>query len=663
MKIAIAQVDMRLGDIDAICGRLESQAVIAHEQGARLLCAPAPLLTGTMPGMLMASRGFMHDMLSGLSALSERVALLDIALLVPAIVEYQGTALFETFLLRKGRVVPIRALAALRGERAGEDLWLPPVFEVDGLRCAPVFDFERDIDLVPIGCDVVIYFQAAPFCAARAESAAVASVADGHFRPQIAQRSMWLACVAPVGGFDEAAFSGGSFFMDDCGRVIAAAPCFEEALLVQDVQRGITVPCIEDHLLPHFDRSEWLWEALRLWLADAAGARGLGGAAVVLAGDLPSSLAAALCVDAFGSRNVVGIVIERARALTPQDEEAERERLDRARAVASGLRIRTVERVEPAFSELLDRDAPPAGIVGEGGRRGASARAADAFEQMVLADIAERERALPVRSLCKTDYALAPDACAAGPVGAVAPFGDVYLTALEFLARWRNGSGSTLPAPLATLRAVRAALAGILARASLPARIAPEFGARAAELLRRLGPAEVDGVLEAHIDRALPFDEIPLAAQRPDAVAVLLMLVRHGEAARRALPAYPSVSACSLAERAWPASLAWSELGLRGAEPQTLEALVRAELERAESRGAEMGERMRDELVGFVSNLLGITPEQLEELGSEEGRARLGASLPQVEEQIQRSLQQLFEQGGAGGRLGGPHGLPFFSRN
>ena len=367
MKIAIAQVDMRLGDIDAICGRLESQAVIAHEQGARLLCAPAPLLTGTMPGMLMASRGFMHDMLSGLSALSERVALLDIALLVPAVVEYQGTALFETFLLRKGRVVPIRALAALRGERAGEDLWQPPVFAVDGLRCAPVFDFERDIDLVPTGCDVVIYFQAAPFCAARAESAAVASVADGHFRPQVAQRSMWLACVAPVGGFDETAFTGGSFFMDDCGRVIAAAPCFEEALLVQDVQRGITVPCIEDHLLPHFDRSEWLWEALRLWLADAACARGIGGAAVVLAGDLPSSLAAALCVDAFGSRNVVGIVIERARALTPRDEEAERERLDRARAVASGLRIRTVERVEPAFSELLDRDAPPAGVAGRAG--------------------------------------------------------------------------------------------------------------------------------------------------------------------------------------------------------------------------------------------------------------------------------------------------------
>ena len=75
---------------------------------------------------------------------------------------------------------------------------------------------------------------------------------------------------------------------------------------------------------------------------------------------------------------------------------------------------------------------------------------------------------------------------------------------------------------------------------------------------------------------------------------------------------------------------------------------------------------MRNEVLGFISNLLGISSEELEELGSEEGRARLGANLPQVEEQIQRSLQQLFEQGGAPGAGGdprGPHGFSFFSQN
>ena len=43
MKLALAQIDMRLGDIEGICGRIEDQARLAHERGARVLCVPAPL--------------------------------------------------------------------------------------------------------------------------------------------------------------------------------------------------------------------------------------------------------------------------------------------------------------------------------------------------------------------------------------------------------------------------------------------------------------------------------------------------------------------------------------------------------------------------------------------------------------------------------------------
>lgn len=49
MKLALAQIDMRLGDIEGICGRIEDQARLAHERGARVLCVPAPLFMGAMP--------------------------------------------------------------------------------------------------------------------------------------------------------------------------------------------------------------------------------------------------------------------------------------------------------------------------------------------------------------------------------------------------------------------------------------------------------------------------------------------------------------------------------------------------------------------------------------------------------------------------------------
>ena len=49
MKLALAQIDMRLGDIEGICGRIEDQARLAHERGARVLCVPAPLFMGALP--------------------------------------------------------------------------------------------------------------------------------------------------------------------------------------------------------------------------------------------------------------------------------------------------------------------------------------------------------------------------------------------------------------------------------------------------------------------------------------------------------------------------------------------------------------------------------------------------------------------------------------
>lgn len=668
MNIAIAQIDMRLGDVEAVCARIESQGVLAREQGAQLLCTPVPLFAGAAPGPLAESTNFVHDVLSGLGELAGRLAQLDITALVPAFVSHQGAYILEVFMLKEGRVAPLRTLHAVRREQTGDDnLWMPPIFDIDGVRCAVTFDVERDCELLPPGCDLLIYFQASPFDVTRAETAAAAAIADGHFRPQAVKRSLWLACVAPVGGFDGALYTGGSFVMDDCGRVAALAPCFEETLLVQDVQRGMTLPCVEDHELPHFDRSEWLWGALRLGLADAASAQGVARAALLLEGDLPSSLAAALCVDAFGPRNVVGLFVARHQARTPSQEAAEGARAERVRALAEALHIRLVEREEPDLGALLDRDAPRADTpLAQAAAQQASAH----VSQLYLDDLSRLERALPVSSLTKTDYAIAPEGLAGSLAGEVAPFGDVYLTALEFIARMRNRAGAAVPAELVTLRAVRECLDRTVRRVASLEAAHPEYAERMREMLHALEPSQVDGVLEAHIDRDAPFEDIPLAASRPDAVALLLMLVRHGEAARRTLPLAPAVSARSLAERAWPVDLAWSDTGRRGAEPIDLADLTRAAIERAESRSEEVGARVRSEIMGLVGSILGLTPEQLEAMTSEEGRERLGDQLPQLEDQVQQSLRNLFEGGGESDGSGGEaplgsghHGFPFFSPN
>ena len=672
MKIALAQIDMRLGDIEGICSRIASQALLAADAGAQLLCVPAPLLSGVLPGALIEYGNYEHDLLRSLGALAARLAEIDVVCLVPAVVPYESGALFEVFMLREGRVVPTRlTVAQFRGD--GENAWVPPVFDVAGTRLAVTFDVARDLAELPTGCDLVVFFQVNGFDAADESTAAVASVPDGGFSDEVARAGVWLAHVAPVGGFDEASYTGGSFVMDDAGRVVAAAPCFAESLLVQDVTRGVTLPALDAHELPAYNREEWLWGGLRLHLRDTLADAGFGRAVVPLAGDLPSSLLAVLAVDALGSRNVFGLVIEGPDPMTPVEEAYECERMRLAREVAANLHIRLIERsVNEAARLLADGESLSSTYA-----RVRRAQLHRDLSALCLTDVARVQRAAALSPLTKTDAALRADVFADD--GALtAPFGDVYLTALENLARMRNRASAVLPAGLVSLHAVRDSLAGVIADAAALCSGDADARARITSLLGGLGPMQVDGALEAHVDRSLCFEDIPLVDRSPEAVALLLMLVRRGEAARRRLPLSPVVSARAFAERAWPAGLAWSDLGRRGEERVRAQDLAEAERRRLETHGDERGEAARGEILGLLGGLLGLTPEQQTELRSEDGQRRMRENLQRFEEHLQEALGRMAgEQGDDGSASGpsfpmpggpippgaGPGPFPFFSQN
>ena len=622
MKLALAQIDMRLGDIEGICGRIEDQARLAHERGARVLCVPAPLFMGAMPGSLVGAADFEHDMLTGLTGVAERIQELDMICIVPSAVSFEGQPLLDYMMLKDGRVVPARASiapAVLAESNSTRALGHRPVFDVDGVRIAVVFDLDRELEMLPTGVDLIAYFQFNAFDMTDRETAAIAAVRSGAYRKIASKRSVWFACMAPVGAYDESVYTGGSFVLDDCGRVVAQAPCFEESLLVQEIQRGVMLDALEDHELPQFRSEEWLWQALVLAVRDNARARGASRAVVALEGDLPSSLLAALAVDALGPRNVIGLVLGRNRIFTPAQEEAEAARCSAVRSIAERLHIRTVERDAPDAARVLDRD------VSAGDAERLRSRALG----LMLEDTALELGAMALSPLSKTEYALAAPALSGGYQGDFAPFGDVYLSTLEFVARVRNRASAVVPQELVTLNAVEDCMDRVLAQALSTLDGPVDMLDRAAQLLGGLEPGEVDGALESHVDRNRPFDDIPMAAGKPEACSLLLILVRQGEAARHMLPTVPIVSARSFAERAWPYMLAWSDLGLNGKERMTVDSLARAEVRRFADD--DTSDRMRGEMMGLLGELLGISPEQMEELRSEDGQRRLHEGMKRFE--------------------------------
>lgn len=678
MRLALAQMDTRLGDIEGICSRVFDQAMIASSHGAHLMCVPVPLTVGIAPTSLIECGNFQHALIVALQALAEKLEPLGIACLFPSIVSFEGAPIFEIFILRDGHVVPARSLIARERGPRSDEAWLPPVFDIAGTRVAVSFDLARDMESLPVGTDLVIYFPAYGYDDSNEETAAVASIRDGFFVDTVAKTGLWLACMAPVGAFDSAVYTGGSFVMDDAEHVIAVAPCFEEGLLVSEISHGTVPDSIDPDLLPRWNREEWLWESTRLYLRDVVARQASGRVALLLAGDLATSLLAALAVDAVGSRNVIGVVVQHEGALTPQEECAENERLRVARQVASNLRIQVVE-CEPSSSRGCEEAWTTLECEGEAKHFGKATSNARGEDLDALLGVARRVDACCVSAMTKTEYALcAPAALRDGLSHCVcAPFGDIYLSNLEFIARWRNRRSPVIPETLVSLASVEGGMGSIIERA-IPALTGDgELEEKVASVLRSQAPSKIDEALRAHIDKGLDFEENPLAGSSPQALRALMLLIQYGEAARRKLPAMPVLSARSLAERSWPISLGWSDMGRKGEDLMTVDTLIQMEQERSSTEGSSHRAQARDEIMGLIGNLFGITPEQMAHMQSEEGQRELRQGLGDIESMLRKMMESSPGAMGSAGPDGANQGAqsrgafpftpggtaPFFSQN
>lgn len=660
MKLALAQIDARPGDFDGLYARLEQQLSIAHGAGADLLCAPAPLMCGVTPGALVESTDFEHDLLSCLQRLAQAASELGMACLVPAVLSLEAGQLFEAYLLRRGRVVPLRLTMVRHHEGLSISPWSPPVFEVAGTRIAVTFDFQRDMESIPSGCDLVLYLPVNGFDMTDETSAAVAAVADGAFSSTVAKSGMWMACLAPVGGYDRSVYTGGSFVMDDVGHVVAQAPCFEEALLVQDVQRGVSVDAVAMRELPSYERELWLWEALKLHLRDYVKGADVQGVAVPLDGSLNSALLAQLAVDSLGSRNVHALTVLSEDMRTAKDELEEDLRLRLVRDTASRLHVRLAERSIPSAMLLLDRDD----AVQDGEWLHV------AMGELLMADLARECRLLVLSPLCKTDYALCAQAAAAVSTDALAPFGDVYFSELVRLARSRARYSSALPDEVVHEDALKKVHLNRVRRAASQLNVEPEVAKRVQDVLESLDPRFIDLVLQAYIDRGAPLEECVSPEVPLQAFALLALIVQHNEASRRVLPSCPVVSARSFFERAWPVGLAWSDMGLAGEKRLCANDFADAEFRRLEHKGAAHAERARSEVMGMLGAMLGLDPEQQQELMSEEGQRRMHEELQQAQKALHEMLGHGVDPASLRGLEGGfdpqgqmPPATGFFSLN
>jgi NAD+ synthase (glutamine-hydrolysing) len=343
MRLALAQIDSVVGDLDGNAARVVEWLGRARDEGADVVLFPELVVTGYPPEDLLLRPGFVRAARRTVDELAQAVH--GITVLVGA--PHLDADLYNAcFVLAHGEVRGVYRKRYLPNYGVfDEDRYFAPGNELLLLRFGEVLvgpTICEDIwqpgppatDLALAGAHLIANISASPFHVGKDRER------EEMLQVRARDNSCFVALCNAVGGQDELIFDGNSIVLDDEGEVIARAAGFEEELLVVDVDpvaavgrrlrdvrrralaRGRTdlaptsielAPPREQEEALHPPLAEPLGEleqmrlALELGLRDYVTKNGFGDVVIGLSGGIDSALTAALCVEALGAERVHGV--------------------------------------------------------------------------------------------------------------------------------------------------------------------------------------------------------------------------------------------------------------------------------------------------------------------------------------------------------------------
>jgi NAD+ synthase (glutamine-hydrolysing) len=381
MRLALAQMNSVVGDLDRNSERILARLEEARAAGADLVLFPELVITGYPPEDLLLRPGFLRAAaaaLDGVAAETKGIAALvgtphldrDLFNGCAVCVDGEVRGIYRKMFLpnygvfdedryfQSGRdLLLVRCGETLVGPTVCEDIWQPG---------------PPATDLALAGAHVIANISASPFHLGKGAER------EEMLATRARDNSCWIAFVNAVGAQDELIFDGHSLVLDGEGTIVARAPSFEEALLVVDVdpttavarrlrdarrralaraRRELPNPPVvevadrpskgttEPLKAPVPDELEQMRLALELGLSDYVEKNGFRDVVLGLSGGIDSALTAALAAEALGPERVVCVAM-------PSRYSSEDTRTD-ARMLAENLGARYLELpIEPVVEAV-----------------------------------------------------------------------------------------------------------------------------------------------------------------------------------------------------------------------------------------------------------------------------------------------------------------------
>ena len=461
IRIALAQINPTVGDLDKNADLISKYAFDATNAGATLIVFPEMVLTGYPVEDLANRASFRTASIAAVEKLATRINQEgngDLTLLVGYLGEspsgrpqncvaviYRGEILatyikhhlpnygvfdeYRNFAPGNHSLV-VRVAGVDIGVAICEDIWQAggPVAELA----------KRNIGLllVPNG---------SPF-EANKDDARLALV-----QQRAIELSAPLAYVNMTGGQDDLVFDGDTIVVGSQGELIARAPQFEDGLMIidLDVKLASSDPdlIISNTPLPKYkanvpgvarrlgDEDE-IWQGLVIGLRDYVEKNNFKSVILGLSGGIDSALVAALAADAIGGNRVYGVAL-------PSKYSSDHSLADaKEAAINIGLNYRIIE-IQPMVGNLIE-NLHLSGVAEEN----LQAR----VRGITLMGLSNQEGHLVLATGNKSELAVGYSTLYGDAVGGFAPIKDLYKSQVWQLAKWRNElailQGQTPPIPV-----------------------------------------------------------------------------------------------------------------------------------------------------------------------------------------------------------------------
>ena len=470
-RLALAQINPTVGDIDGNVGKIVLRIDEARELGADLVAFPEMAVPGYPPEDLLFKPSFIQDNIQGM----QRV-----------VAASKGIAVVVGFVDSNADIFNAAAVAC-DGEMVGvyQKMYLPNygVFDEDryfkrGRQC-PVFlingtcvgvniceDIWYDVGPTTVqreaGAQVIVNISASPYHAGKR------SYREQMVSTRAADNELYVAYLNTVGGQDELVFDGGSVIFDQAGELVARGPAFEEGLVVADLHiedvfqarlqsprsrkesaailgeideaKVVSVSSYEPRDRPPLparddvvlDPSGEIYAALVVGTRDYVRKNGFSKVLIGLSGGVDSSLTACVAVDALGKENVLGVAM-------PSRFSSEGSLLDARELVERlGIELRIVP-IEPAHTAFLEMLEPQfCGAEPNVAEENVQAR----IRGVILMALSNKFGWLVLTTGNKTELAMGYATLYGDMAGGFAVIKDVPKTLVYELSQWRNQNGS-----------------------------------------------------------------------------------------------------------------------------------------------------------------------------------------------------------------------------